>query len=61
MKVVSKHTKTLQDKLNPKVFYEPKQEYDVNEETGKRLIESGKFEEVKASKKENKEGKESAK
>lgn len=61
MKVVSKHTDILQDKLDPKVFYKPKHEYDVDEITGKRLIESGKFEEVKASKKENKEVKESAK
>lgn len=61
MKVISKHTDILQDKVDPKVFYEPKKEYDVDDKTGERLIKSGKFEEVKSTKKENKEGKESAK
>lgn len=55
MKVVCKSKKLLQDKLNPKQFYEYNKEYDVNEETGKRLIESKKFEEVKPSKKANKD------
>ena len=61
MKVVCKSKKLLQDKLNPKQYYEYNKEYTVDEETGKRLIASKKFEEVKASKKENKEDKESAK
>lgn len=51
MKVVSKSKDILQDVKNPKQFYEYKVEYEVDEKTGKRLIESGKFEEVK---KENK-------
>lgn len=51
MKVVSKSKNTLQDKNDPKKFYEYKVEYEVDDKTGKRLIESGKFEEVK---KENK-------
>ena len=51
MKVVSNQKNTLQDIKNPKQFYEYKVEYEVDDKTGKRLIESGKFEEVK---KENK-------
>ena len=35
------------NKKNPKQFYEYNKEYDVNAETGKRLIESGKFKEIK--------------
>ena len=55
MKVKCLSKNTLQDKKNPKQFYEYNKEYNVDIETGKRLIESGKFEEVKLSKKENKE------
>lgn len=51
MKVVSKSKDILQDVKDPKKFYEYKVEYEVDDKTGKRLIESGKFEEVK---KENK-------
>lgn len=51
MKVVCLSKEILQDKKNPKQFYEYNQVYNVDEETGKRLIESKKFEEVK---KENK-------
>ncbi len=61
MKVVCKSKNLLQDKLNPKQFYECDKEYTVDEETGKRLIESKKFAEVKTPKKEDKEGKGSAK
>ena len=46
MKVISISKNTLQDKNNPKQFYEYNTEYEVDEKTGKRLIESGKFEEV---------------
>ena len=55
MKVISTSKNTLQDKNNPKQFYEYNVEYEVDEKTGKRLIESGKFKEVKTSKKDNKE------
>ena len=51
MKVISKSKNTLQDIKNPKQFYEYNVEYEVDDKTGKRLIESGKFEEIK---KENK-------
>lgn len=51
MKVISKSKNTLQDIKDPKKFYEYNVEYEVDTETGKRLIESGKFDEVK---KENK-------
>ena len=51
MKVISKSKNTLQDMKNPKQFYEYNETYEVDDETGKRLIKSGKFEEVK---KENK-------
>ena len=54
MKVISTSKNTLQDKKNPKQFYEYNNEYDVDIETGKRLIASGKFKEVKEPKKENK-------
>lgn len=60
MKVISKSKNILQDKLNPKQFYEYNKEYEVVEETGKRLIKSGKFEEVKkenVDKENKKEGK----
>ena len=46
MKVVCKSKTLLQDKKNPKQFYEYNKEYDVDDETGKRLIKSKKFEEV---------------
>ena len=54
MKVVCLSKETLQDKKNPKQFYEYKKEYNVDAETGKRLVESKKFEEVKEQKKEGK-------
>ena len=44
MKVICLSKETLQDKNNPKQFYDYNQEYNVDDETGKRLIESGKFE-----------------
>lgn len=44
MKVISISKNTLQDKNNPKQFYEYNKEYEVDDKTGKRLIESGKFE-----------------
>lgn len=53
MKVISISKNTLQDKNNPNQFYEYKEVYEVDEKTGKRLIKSGKFEEV--IKKANKE------
>lgn len=46
MKVVCKSKTLLQDKKIPKQFYEYNKEYDVDDETGKRLIKSKKFEEV---------------
>lgn len=61
MKVVSLSKEILQDKNNPKQFYEYNKEYNVDDETGKRLIESGKFKEVKETKKENKPVKEDTK
>lgn len=61
MKVICKSKKLLQDKLNPKQYYEYDKEYKVDEETGKRLIASGKFEEVKPSKKDKEVIEESAK
>ena len=47
MKVLCTSKNTLQDKKNPKQFYDYNKEYDVDVETGKRLIESGKFKEIK--------------
>ena len=47
MKVICTSKNTLQDKKNPKQFYDYNKEYDVDAETGKRLIESGKFKEIK--------------
>lgn len=47
MKVKCLSKETLQDKKNPKQFYDYNKEYDVNIETGKRLIESKLFVEVK--------------
>lgn len=55
MKVISTSKNTLQDKNDPKKFYEYNVENEVDDKTGKRLIESGKFKEVKPSKKDNKE------
>lgn len=53
MKVISISKNTLQDMKNPKQFYEYNVEYDVDVETGKRLIASGKFKEVKKANKKD--------
>ena len=58
MKVISISKNTLQDKNNPKQFYEYNKEYEVDDKTGKRLIESGKFKEVKEKKVEQESKKE---
>ena len=55
VKCLSKET--LQDKKNPKQFYDYNKVYKVDADTGKRLIESEKFEEVKEEKIDKKEGK----
>lgn len=57
MKVLCLSKELLQDKKNPKQFYEYKKEYEVDKETGERLVASKRFEEVKIEKIEKKVGK----
>ncbi len=54
MKVICLSKTELQDMKNPKQFYHYNKEYEVDVETGKRLIKSGKFKEVEPKTKEKK-------